>query len=64
MIKPRRVEDATFETNDLQRQIACGTEVAGFVPAEREQGRAFLASKTGLLTAALEGLNLSVSRLA
>jgi catechol 2,3-dioxygenase-like lactoylglutathione lyase family enzyme len=54
MIKPRRVGHATFETKDVERQIAYWTEVAGLVLAEREPGRAFLASKTGLLTVALE----------
>src|SRR5436853_4439937 len=54
MIKPRRVGHATFETNDLERQIAYWTEVAGLVLAAREHGRAYLASKTGLLTVALE----------
>jgi catechol 2,3-dioxygenase-like lactoylglutathione lyase family enzyme len=54
MIKPRRAGHATFETKDIERQIAYWTEVAGLVLAAREQGRAFLASKTGLLTVALE----------
>jgi hypothetical protein len=48
MIKPRRVGHATFETRDIEKQIAYWTEVAGLVLAEREKKRAFLASKTGL----------------
>ena len=54
MIKPRRVGHATFETTDLEKQIAYWTEVAGLVLAEREKKRAFLASKTGLLSIQLE----------
>jgi catechol 2,3-dioxygenase-like lactoylglutathione lyase family enzyme len=54
MIKPRRVGHATFETTDIDKQIAYWTEVAGLVLAEREKKRAFLASKTGLLSIQLE----------
>src|SRR5690242_18858397 len=54
MIKPRRVGHATFETQDLDKQIAYWTEVAGLVLAEREKNRAFLATKTGLLVVQLE----------
>src|SRR5262247_454895 len=54
MIKPRRVGHATFETKDLDKQIAYWTEVAGLVLAEREKNRAFLATKTGLLVVQLE----------
>ncbi len=54
MIKPRRVGHATFETKDIEKQIAYWTDVAGLVLAEREKNRAFLASKTGLLSVALE----------
>ena len=54
MIKPRRVGHATFETTDIEKQIAYWTEVAGLVLAEREKNRAFLASKTGLLSIQLE----------
>jgi catechol 2,3-dioxygenase-like lactoylglutathione lyase family enzyme len=54
MIKPRRVGHATFETKDLDKQIAYWTEVKGLVLAERDKGRAFLASKTGLLAVQLE----------
>src|SRR3954463_6161114 len=54
MVQPRRIGHATLETTDLERQIAYWTEVAGLVLAEREKKRAFLASKTGLLSIALE----------
>ena len=54
MIKPRRIGHATFETADLDKQIAYWTEIAGLVLAEREKGRAFLASKTGVLAVQLE----------
>jgi len=54
MIRPRRVGHATFETPDLAKTIAYYTEVAGLVLSEKEKDRAFLASKTGLLTIALE----------
>src|SRR3977135_468202 len=54
MIKPRRIGHTTFETKDMDRQIAYWTEVAGLVLAEREKNRAFLATKTGLLAVQLE----------
>jgi catechol 2,3-dioxygenase-like lactoylglutathione lyase family enzyme len=54
MIKPRRVGHTTFETTDLDKQIAYWTDIAGLVLAEREKNRAFLATKTGLLVVALE----------
>jgi catechol 2,3-dioxygenase-like lactoylglutathione lyase family enzyme len=54
MIKPRRIGHATLETPDLERQIAYWTEVAGLVLAERDNNRAFLATRTGLLAVALE----------
>ena len=54
MIKPRRLGHATFETADLDKQIAYRTEIAGLVLAEREKGRAFLATKTGVLVVQLE----------
>jgi catechol 2,3-dioxygenase-like lactoylglutathione lyase family enzyme len=49
MIKPRRIGHATFETPDLDRMIDYYTEVVGLVLAERENGRAFLATKVGQL---------------
>src|SRR5207237_10549088 len=54
MIRHRRIGHATFETPDLDRGIAYWTEVVGLVLAEHEKGRAFLATKTGLLVVALE----------
>ena len=45
---------ATFETPDLDRAIAYYIEVNGLVLSAKDKGRAFLASKTGLLTIALE----------
>ena len=54
MIKPRRIGHATFETKDIEKQIAYWTEVNGLVLAEREKNRAFLATRTGLLVVQLE----------
>jgi catechol 2,3-dioxygenase-like lactoylglutathione lyase family enzyme len=54
MITPRRVGHATFETPDLDKALAYYTEVNGLVLSSRDKDRAYLASKTGLLTLALE----------
>jgi catechol 2,3-dioxygenase-like lactoylglutathione lyase family enzyme len=54
MIKPSRVGHATFETPDLDKAIAYYTDVNGLVLNAKENGRAYLASKTGLLTIVLE----------
>ena len=54
MIKASRVGHATFETPDLDRAIAYYTDVNGLVLNAKDKNRAFLASKTGLLTIALE----------
>jgi catechol 2,3-dioxygenase-like lactoylglutathione lyase family enzyme len=54
MIKPRRIGHATFETPDLEKAIAYYTDMMGLVLAAREQDRAYLASKIGLLTIALQ----------
>ncbi len=54
MIKPRRIGHATFETPDLEKAIAYYTQTMGLVLAAREKERAFLASKIGLLTIALQ----------
>ncbi|HEY2137066.1 MAG TPA: VOC family protein, partial [Xanthobacteraceae bacterium] len=54
MIKPSRVGHATFETPDLDKALAYYTEVNGLVLDSRDKDRAYLASKTGLLTLALE----------
>src|SRR5205085_1265999 len=69
MIKAKRVGHATFETPDLDRAIAYYTDVNGLVLSAKEKARAFLASKTGLLsivleqgnTATLKGLSFEVS---
>jgi catechol 2,3-dioxygenase-like lactoylglutathione lyase family enzyme len=53
MIKPRRIGHATFETPDLDRAIDYYTGLMGLVLAAREKERAFLASKTGLLSIVL-----------
>jgi catechol 2,3-dioxygenase-like lactoylglutathione lyase family enzyme len=54
MIRPSRLGHATFETPDLDRSVAYYTEVNGLVLNAKERNRAFLASKTGLLSIALE----------
>ena len=65
MIKARRFGHVTFETADLDRQIAYFTEVAGLIIAERENGRAYLATKLGDLAVQLEtGRDARCTRLA
>ncbi len=65
MIHAKRFAHVTFETPDLDRQIAYFTEVAGPVLAERENGRAYLATKLGDLVVQLEkGSNVGCRRLA
>lgn len=54
MIKASRVGHASFETPDLDRAIAYYTEVNGLVLHAKSQSQAFLASKTGLLSIALD----------
>jgi catechol 2,3-dioxygenase-like lactoylglutathione lyase family enzyme len=54
MINVKRIGHATFETPDLSRQIDYFTQVTGLVLAERENGRAFLATKLGDLVVQLE----------
>src|SRR5712692_4617492 len=54
MINVKQIGHATFETPDLARQIDYYTEIAGLVLAERENGRAFLATRLGHLVVALE----------
>src|SRR4051812_47848808 len=54
MIKPRRIGHATFETKDIEKQIAYWTQVNGLILAEREKNRAFLCTRTGLLVIQLE----------
>ena len=54
MIKARRIGHITFETPDLDKSINHFTEVVGLMLAEREKDRAYLASKIGMLSVALE----------
>lgn len=54
MIQVRRMSHATFETPDLERQIAYFTQIVGLALAERENGRAYLATKVGDLAVQLE----------
>jgi catechol 2,3-dioxygenase-like lactoylglutathione lyase family enzyme len=54
MIKVKRMSHATFVTPDLDRQIDYFTQVAGLALAERENGRAYLATKVGDLAVQLE----------
>lgn len=54
MIDVKRIGHATFETPDIDRQIDYFTEITGLVLAERQNGRAFLATKVGDLVVQLE----------
>jgi len=54
MIQTRRIGHATFETPDLDKAIDHLTTIVGLVLAEREKDRAYLASKIGMLSIALE----------
>lgn len=54
VIQARRIGHATFKTPDLDKAIDYFTQIAGLVLAEREKDRAFLASKVGILSVALE----------
>ena len=54
MIDVKRIGHATFETPDLDRQIDYFTQVTGLVLAERQNGRAYLATKLGDLVVQLE----------
>ena len=53
MINVTRFSHAVFETPDLERQIDYFTEVAGLVLAEKQNGRAYLATKLGDLAVEL-----------
>jgi len=53
MIKVLRIGHATFETPDLAKAIEHFTQVIGLSLAGREDKRAFLASKIGLLAVEL-----------
>lgn len=58
MIQARRIGHATFETPDLDQAIEYYRDITGLVLAEREPGRAFLATKIGQLVVRLdEGSN-------
>jgi catechol 2,3-dioxygenase-like lactoylglutathione lyase family enzyme len=54
MIAVKRISHPTLETPDLQRQVDYFTDIAGLVLAERENGRAYLATKVGDLAVQLE----------
>ncbi|HUI95125.1 MAG TPA: VOC family protein [Xanthobacteraceae bacterium] len=54
MIQVTRIGHATFETPDLERQIDYFTDIVGLVLAERQNGRAFLATKVGDLAVTLQ----------
>src|SRR3974377_184019 len=54
MIQVTRIGHATFETPDIERQIDYFTDIVGLVLAERQNGRAFLATKVGDLAVTLE----------
>src|SRR5262249_10464072 len=54
MIQAKRFSHATFETPDIDRQIDYFTQVAGLMLAERQNGRAFLATRLGDLAVQLE----------
>jgi catechol 2,3-dioxygenase-like lactoylglutathione lyase family enzyme len=53
MIQVKRMSHATFETPDLERQIDYFTQITGLALAERENGRAYLATKVGDLAVQL-----------
>ena len=54
MIKAKRLAHATFETPDLERDIAYHEQVIGLSLVGRENGRAFLATEAGQLAVVLE----------
>ncbi len=65
MINARRFSHATFETPDVERQIAYFTEIVGLSLAERHNGTAYLATKHGDLVVTLEkGAQARCARLA
>ena len=64
MIQSRRIGHVTFETPDLDRAIDHFTGVVGLVLNARDKDRAYLASKIGMLSVALErGLQARCTRL-
>ena len=54
MIKIKRVGHATLTTPDLERQLEYYTDIIGLSLIERDKDRAFLATKQGLESIALE----------
>jgi catechol 2,3-dioxygenase-like lactoylglutathione lyase family enzyme len=54
MIQATRFSHAVFETPDVERQIDYFTEVAGLALADKQNGRAYLATKLGDLVVQLE----------
>ena len=54
MIKAGRIGHATFETPDLDKAIDHYAEILGLVVVAREKDRAYLGSRLGLLSLALE----------
>ena len=54
MVKVRRLSHVTFETPDLEKSVDYYTQVNGLALVAKERGRAFLATKTGLLAIELE----------
>ena len=54
MIKVTRIGHATFETPDVERQVDYFTDIVGLVPAEKTNGRAYLATRVGDLVVQLE----------
>ena len=47
MIQARRIGHTAFDTPDLDGAVDYYTQIAGLTLAEREPGRAFLATKIG-----------------
>lgn len=54
IVKAKRIGHATFETQDLDRQIEHYQRVAGLNLVARERDRAFLATNAGVLAVVLE----------
>jgi catechol 2,3-dioxygenase-like lactoylglutathione lyase family enzyme len=54
MVKVRRLSHVTLETPDLEKSVDYYTQVNGLALVAKERGRAFLATKTGLLAIELE----------
>lgn len=54
MVRAKRLAHATFETADLERDIAYYEDVVGLSLVGREKGRAFLATEVGQLAVVLE----------